>query len=463
MSLEGPLQVIGTGIFMFVILSAVREGTIHGSMTASALGFLTVPLLLCLFITRRIRVDVKLSERGNLIALATVVLLGVALRLAWILHVPTVPVSDYEQYHLTALDILSGNVPEEPPKPLGYPLILAGLYSIHYDPLIGKLANVLIAPITIICVFSIARTIGSGPGSLIAAALMAIWPADIAMTSVLNSDTWAAMFISLSIHMLIRGASYKRYRYSDLLLSGMALGAAVLIRPISLMFGSGVFYHFFDRDRDVRLHLVLAFLLGLIVVVGGGCAWHSLTSGHPSMGAIMYEGSGYSILAGSNIEARGTWNQEDYQLYHSLPKDIRFQMIVKKVWQRASSDPWKFLGLLFEKVEISLGNDMHGVYWATLKTDPCCTNEAVLNSLYAISQGFYLLLLAGCLLLFIAPGTQWSRARLLAAAYILPFVAGSLVIEAQGRYHHVITPLMSALAATSIMAKHLRVLSKSSG
>lgn len=445
---------IGIWLFGFVLLSAVREGTIHGSMTSASLAFITgllgVLVIILLYVPGNWEPDVRTTR----LVLMGIFLLTIASRLAWILLVPTIPVSDFEVYHNLALNILSGHVPAKPDKPLGYPLILAAVYSItQHDVLAAKATNIVIATIEGLAIFRLGEIIGGRLVGLIAAGLFAIWPSDVTMTSVLNSDIWAATFITIGL-LATLGSEQRQGRWTIktfMFFSGFFLGAATAVRPASAVFVPIALSMVMGRTNfGQRIVHAGTFAVGFTAVLGAIVLWHSASVHQISLNAIKHKDAAYLLLAGTNLAARGMWNEPDALLYYSWPEELRTRLAIIQAYERIRQYRGDILYLIFEKIEILLGNDMHGVYWSSFIQDHFSVENLATPAMYVISQAYYIFILANIMLCFAIDNKQYDTVRYLGISSVLLTVAIFSFLEVQGRYHHVLIPIMAIMAATGI-------------
>jgi hypothetical protein len=114
-------------------------------------------------------------------------------------------------------------------------------------------------------------------------------------------------------------------------------------------------------------------------------------------------------------------------------------------------DPLAFAGLVVQKQRTLFGDDLHGVYWSTLHGTDCCISDWARKVLFSVSQAFYILILALVLVLFLdsRSDTLWPRIVVLGCA--LALAALFVPIEIQGRYHHVLAPVLSVAAGLGIV------------
>lgn len=127
--------------------------------------------------------------------LSMLIFIGALLiRVGYIILFPTRPQSDYLVYHTMGLQFAQGDYHSFYARPMGYPLLLSLLYHWIPDPLAGRILNVIFSSLTVMLVYQIGYKIGDKSLGLISAYLLAVYPADIMMTSVLATEPAASFF-----------------------------------------------------------------------------------------------------------------------------------------------------------------------------------------------------------------------------------------------------------------------------
>ncbi|MDP9236677.1 MAG: glycosyltransferase family 39 protein [Chloroflexota bacterium] len=166
-------------------------------------------------------------SRAELEWLVLIILAACALRLVWVLtvHSGLGGYNDPQWYFGTAKNLASGNgmtirvVPSQGYLPgpggiqaifwpQGYPLTLAAVFKVFGAGLTaGKLRNVFASTLVVPLVFLLARRTFGGAVALVAAALFAVYPANIFWTSVLFSDVvFTAPFAVATVLLVYGGA-----------------------------------------------------------------------------------------------------------------------------------------------------------------------------------------------------------------------------------------------------------------
>jgi 4-amino-4-deoxy-L-arabinose transferase-like glycosyltransferase len=159
------------------------------------------------------------------------VALAAAIRVAWVLLVPTRPVVDFAMYLESAQWLVSagGFDPGFAYMP-GYVWLLAAVLLAGGGVLAAKLVSVALATAAAAAVHGIARHFFGRRVALAALAMYALWPAGIAWTGVLGTDLPAASLIALAFWALLARA-HRPARAAFAF--GALIGGAALVRAIA--------------------------------------------------------------------------------------------------------------------------------------------------------------------------------------------------------------------------------------
>lgn len=163
-----------------------------------------------------------------------VVLLALALRVGWVLLVPTKPVGDFAMYVESAAHLLKfGALDPEYIFMPGYPLLLAAVQALGGGWLACKFVGAVAGSLAAGAVYGIARRLWeSRAAALVAGLLCALWPAGVAMASVTGTDMPAAALIAIACYFLLRYSSERPWLAA--VLFGVFMGLATYIRAIAL-------------------------------------------------------------------------------------------------------------------------------------------------------------------------------------------------------------------------------------
>lgn len=167
---------------------------------------------------------------AGLIAIAA---LGLALRLAFVIAVPTRPIEDFWSYHLRSESLwergeyaaIAGR--PDASYPPGYPLLLAPIHASSNPLAVAKLLNVLLGTATILLAGAAGKSLWGSTAGLVAAGLVAIDPRAVAVTGVLASENLFAPLLLAWVFLWSRSTGRERS-------PGLAVGAGVVLGLLTL-------------------------------------------------------------------------------------------------------------------------------------------------------------------------------------------------------------------------------------
>ena len=162
-----------------------------------------------------------------------VVALAIALRVLWVLAVPTTPVGDFAMYVESAAHLVEHGAldPEYVYMP-GYIFLIAPVQALGGGWLATKLVGAVLGGLGAGAVIGIARKMAGGSArvALVAGLLYACWPAGIAIASVTGTDMPAAVLLVVAAYFLVRFAGERPILAA--ILFGVFTGFAAFIRAI---------------------------------------------------------------------------------------------------------------------------------------------------------------------------------------------------------------------------------------
>ena len=265
-------------------------------------------------------------------------------RFVWVLAVPTVPVGDFATYRESANYLLEfGSLDRGFIYMPGFVLMLAGVASLGGDLLAQKMIGVVLATLAAAAIFGITARLadfGSGrrrpptamrdepgtvrcagvcpcPTAVIATLLYALWPAGVALASVVGTDVPAAALIMLALWALV--AWGERRPIAAALGFGALMGLAAYVRavalPLTLM---SVVYWAVRRGRkswrQVALLTALTTAATLVVLLPWAVRNQRLH------GALKFtdDHGGITALIGANPNSEGTYTRALNRMFKDL-------------------------------------------------------------------------------------------------------------------------------------------------
>jgi 4-amino-4-deoxy-L-arabinose transferase-like glycosyltransferase len=389
--------------------------------------------------------------------------LAIAVRLAWVLLVPTRPVGDFAMYLESARYLVEhgGLDPEFIYMP-GYVWMAAGVYALGGGLLAVKMIGVAAGGLATAGVYGIARGLFGRASAIAAGLLCALWPADVAVASVTGTDMPAAAMLALAVWLLV--ALAKERPLGAPAAFGLVMGLSVYIRAIALpliVLGGLHFRAIGARWVHVATRTAAALVVALVLLVPWGIRNHRhygeffLTDSH----------GGHTALVGANPNSEGTYSRSlnrlfsegtGYSLFkppHRESDRVAYNLALR--WTRVS--PGYAAGLLVAKADRLLGRERSLLYWplyrqSVLPQEPGGNWFDVHRAgIERLVDGFWCFLLAMTLIGILAAwfGRKWAALSLLplplglAAVYTLFF--------AEPRYQLAIVVLLIPFAGAGII------------
>jgi len=311
-----------------------------------------------------------------------IILLGVILRLAWIIIMPTYPETDFMWYHVKGVELsqgmgfLNGIYPyyRGTPgiytafRPIGYPGTLAVLYFIFgtgfNDFLVGKLFNVVLSTLIMFLTYKLAKQFFNEKIALITLALYAFSPLAIAYNSIHCSEILFSAVLMLSVYLF--------FNKNNPVIIGLLIGYLTLIRPID-MFIPLIFAFFMFIKKDLKLKNKIVYIVSFAVAVGAVVApWlirNYIRFGEP----VFSTNGGYVIYVNNNDYATGSWSDPykypnspflkykwdtgfDEMAIHKLGKELAYKWI--------KENPGRFIKLAFKRIANSYFLKIDDIMWS---------------------------------------------------------------------------------------------------
>jgi 4-amino-4-deoxy-L-arabinose transferase-like glycosyltransferase len=287
--------------------------------------------------------------------------LALGLRLFLILAFPQHPASDGAFYFDRALGLARGEGYSENGHPtafwpVGYPALLAATLLLFGPSLLGPMLLNLAASAAILwlVLWFGRRVVGGELTARIAALLYALYPAHVAYTGAVMSETaYTALAMAAFALLVAAGRDPRR-----LLLSGLLFGIATLVRPQTLLFPAGAIVAIlltspsFEWRDAARKMLIVYFALAAIVL-----PWSLRNEKMLGDFVLVSTNGGVSLLTGANDQATGDhFDWQDGPLWRAsgipytqrivrqVALDRRFKAMATS-WIRAHPGRWAALGL----------------------------------------------------------------------------------------------------------------------
>jgi hypothetical protein len=325
---------------------------------------------------------------------AALVGLATALRLAWVLSVATVPVSDFAMYRESA-NYLSefGRLDPGFIYMPGFVALLAAIKNLGGDLLAQKLLGVLFGGLGAAGLFAVTLRLVDGggdeaepggtdepaaptgwrrwcpcPHAAVATAIYALWPAGVAMASVVGTDVPAAALMVVALALLVTLGPARPWTAA--LAFGAAMGLAAWVRAVALPLSAlTVGYWLGRRVRFGRaLLLTAAGLAAALAVLSPWAIRHVRQSG-----ALYFtdDHGGITALIGANPNSEGTYTRALNRLFKDVtgrsvldePHHATDQAAYAIVREWTRFEPRYTLGLVVLKADRLFDPEIRLLYW----------------------------------------------------------------------------------------------------
>jgi 4-amino-4-deoxy-L-arabinose transferase-like glycosyltransferase len=312
--------------------------------------------------------------RATLLLAVALVALATVARLAWVLAVPTVPTSDFAMYresanHLSELGWLDHGFIYMP----GYVGLLAWVQSAGGDLLAQKLIGVAFGALGAAGLFAL--TLGlfaSRRVAVVATFIYALWPAGVAMSSVVGTDMPAAALIAAALGAL--AVLGPRRPLAAALAFGALMGCAAWMRAVALPLSAlslGTWLAWRARWPVALARAGVAVAMTLLVLLPWGLR-HVRQTGH------LYftdDHGGLTAIVGANPNSEGTYTRALNRMFHELTgRDVlsephrevdQLAFALARDWTRF--EPAYTLGLATKRLERFFEPERRLLYWPAFR------------------------------------------------------------------------------------------------
>ncbi len=381
------------------------------------------------------------------VKLRHILLLGFLLRVAWALAVPIVPISDSTVYDILAQRIAAGDGyswPDGRPTvywAVGASALYAVVYALFTHSFIAvSIVNIVMGTLLVLAVYKLALTRFDEGVARLAALLAAVWPAWIALTSVLSSELPSNLFLAAGMTVIMSR------RYSWLLriaLGSLLLIAAAYIRPTTLPLIVAV--PVLDALVSRRWKMALASgVLALAIAAVAFAPWAARNQAYFGKPVLVSANFGIVFWMGNNPASKG-----DYML---LPKDMpdgevaRDELLKQRAIEFIKDNPQRYFVLCLKRVKLSYLRESIAVAWNE-KGLP----DAIEMPLKLVLAGYWLMVLGLSLVgfaLFIRREPIRIIDPMTAAIGLLGSI--SILVIGSDRYHFGLMPFVAIFAAYAL-------------
>lgn len=397
---------------------------------------------------------------GALIALAF------SLRLLWVVLVPSRPVGDFALYRESASYLLEHHAldPQFIYMP-GYVFLLAVVEALGGGLLAATMIGVVAGTAIVGAAGGIAEGLWGRRVGLVAAALAALWPAGIAVTSVTGTDLPAGALVALALLALVRWSRERPWRAA--IAFGLLMGLGAWVRAVAAPLAGLSFFYWWAVERRAPSAAARA-LVCMAVAFAVLSPW--ALRNRALYGETFFTDShgGHTALVGANPDTEGTYSRSlnlmftkatGFSFLHDGPD--RHRASDQAAYQLAKSwtafEPAYAVGLLAAKADRLLSHERNLLYWPIYRQGVLAPDargrlffDAHRAALERLTDGFWWIIVA----LFVAAVALVVRGRDRRPLALLVFPAAMVVIYAsffsEVRYHLAIAPLLFPMAALAL-------------
>ena len=385
--------------------------------------------------------------------------LALAVRLLWVLVVPTRPVGDFAMYLESARYLVAhhGLDPEFIYMP-GYVYLAAGVYAFGGGLVAVKMIGVASGALATAAVYGTARAVFGRGAAFLAGLLCALWPAGIAVSSVTGTDMPAAALLGLAVWLLARSAA--RRPLGAPAAFGLVMGLAAYVRAVALPLVLLAAFHFRARGASwahVVTRTIAAAVVAFLVLLPWGLRNHHV------YGELFFTDShgGHTALVGANPNSDGSYSRSlnrlfsegtGYALFAPPHRESdRVAYALAKQWTAFS--PRYALGLLVAKAARLLGAERPLLYWPLYRQSvlpPGTWFDLHRAGVERVVDDSYYLMIAAVVMGIVAAAAR----RNWPALTLLPLPLALLVLYtlffAEARYHLAIVVLLLPFAGNGL-------------
>jgi 4-amino-4-deoxy-L-arabinose transferase-like glycosyltransferase len=416
-------------------------------------------------------------------AVAFVLLLAFAARIAWILAVDVDPRRDFHFdmtfYEIAALRLADGallrdfdGTPTAKWSP-GYPLLLGSVYFLFGDNLLaGKALNALLATLTCGFVYLLGARLFRPRVGLLAAAILAVLPGDVFYSALLLSETAFATVFTGALLLFVALEERRPDRVFPRWFGfGAVVGAAILVRGTAALFlGVPFLIWWTSRSFGAALRRGSVAALGLLAVVA---PW--TIRNYAAMGAfvpVSTQQVGMAMTFAHSEVADGGYSQrlaafrnELVRPFADLPKPEReiaeWHFETRRALTYAWQHPLRELALVPRRLYHLYAHDHAALPWLTPKPEPGEKKPPVFGPRAdRVLSGVADVAFFGVLALALA-GVRRSCSRRRPAALVLPLSVAyvsllhGVLFAGDPRFHAPLLPVLSILAASALLRANL--------
>jgi 4-amino-4-deoxy-L-arabinose transferase-like glycosyltransferase len=370
-------------------------------------------------------------------------------------------------YHSTANTLLDGDGYRDPYRgnntakwPIGYPLTVAAIYALPGpDVAMAKAVNVIVGSATVVLLFMLGRAMFNRGAGIAGAALAAVLPGIAIYAPLVMTETYSTFWVVLAFTLYTLWAVKQEPKTWQLLVIGLVLGWATIIRAelliLPVIFVVSLFLRDFDLRRAVRYAWPMAAGVLLFVLpwtVRNAVQLDTFVVGTTHVGSAVWQGHNQYSNGGATLfvemlaEDAGRRAGKDGEELEVFEDDYSFE----QAWEYIKEHPQREFGLTWRRFYYTFGNDTAGVFWTNHHQGSMSEEQA--DWMAGILNGTYFMVLgiaAASVLGWFSLRDPARSAPLLMVAFWA--VAYSVVFLGNARYHYQLLPIFCLWAGLTIV------------
>jgi 4-amino-4-deoxy-L-arabinose transferase-like glycosyltransferase len=400
-----------------------------GRGTQFGIGAVALAILVVLVLLLRSRLPGLISWRPSLDcnALATGLLIGVVVRLLWVLIFHPLPASDGATYLGLANKLLEGENMQTPNALAYWP---PG-YSLFLTPFIALLPAAVAVPLSQIALFAVAapgvhqlaRRLGSDRAAKVAVFLFALWPNLVTSCATPEKEMLVTACLVWAVSSLLTA------RRGFIVTAGFLFGCAALVQPSTQLLIPVALVFLLVRHGKRSFGFLALLILGAALAITPWTARNYVVLGGFK---LISTNGGENLYRANNSLATGGFVEQGEISFSTLPELERDRAAKAAAVSWIKAHPMRFVELLLEKQLLFMGDDAYGVY-ASFRAEGPGRNALTYAIWKVIANGWWL---AAWLLIAIqiSRGERLGPAAFLVWGWLYLFGLHS-VFESTGKYH----------------------------
>jgi hypothetical protein len=446
--------------FALAILLPAFAAAVFCSLGAQSLSLTVVPatllgvVLFALLAICARRVPIGWANRAGAPAstVLSIIVLGLIARVLFALAVHPVAVSDMASYDLSARHLLTaheyicreGTAIMRAFRPPGVAFLLAGTMAVvGQQPWAALLLNCVLYIATSLLLWKSAVDLPWQAVTL-ALGMLALWPSEVAVASLPQSESPAIMFSAALICVLVRVENL----WTKTVLLGLITGLSCLLRNSNLLMIGVWWFVLLQTPVSFKKRAAMSVLV-VISAFAPIVPWTIRNERLLGSPVLVATNGGWVFYSSNNSVTGGGWEETSERLLRVyVPDEIAMNKAgfrLAEAWIK--SHPAQFVKLGFEKVRLLLGSDDWGPYWA-LERGRGYTGPGYIGDLVAAGI-WWVALWAAVLIGFVRQPGRIREEVVLQAVVAVTILPAFLffVFQSQPRYHAFMIPGLLFLAA----------------